>query len=459
MVVEEPELKKVLKPVHLWALGVGLVISGEYFGWNYGWGVAGTLGFLVATLLVTLFYVAFIFSFTELTTSIPHAGGPFAYAYRALGPFGALVAGYATLIEFIFAAPAIAFALGSYVHFLYPIVPVLTTAISCYVIFTFLNALGIKESALFSVIVTTLAVLELIIYLGIVAPSFETRNFLKNSLPYGWTGVFAALPFAIWLYVCLEGIAMVAEEVKNSKKAMAQGYISSILTLMVLALGVMIFTGGITNWQSLATIDYPLPAAIGLVLGKDNTITKLFASIGIFGLIASFHGIILTYSRQLYALARSRYLPAFLARLHPRFRTPHLALLTGAGFGVLALFFLDTSKLVILSTFGAVILYIISMVSLFALRIKEPNLSRPFRAPLYPFFPGLALVLALVAASAIFYYYTGLCLLFLAGLLITFLLFYLTGSHKKLRDKSLPSKLPATVDFFQTSPAINSSEL
>lgn len=353
MALDQPELNKILKPVHLWALGVGLVISGEYFGWNYGWGVAGTLGFLVATLLVTLFYITFIFSFTELTTSIPHAGGPFAYAYRALGPFGALVAGYATLIEFILAAPAIAFALGSYVHFLYPSVPVLTTAIGCYVVFTFLNAVGVKESAWFSVVVTTLAVLELIVYLGIVAPSFEYTNFFKNSLPYGWLGVFAALPFAIWLYVCIEGIAMVAEEVKNSKKAIAKGYISSILTLMVLALAVMIFTGGITDWQSLAAIDYPLPAAIGLVLGQENVITKLFASIGLFGLIASFHGIILTYSRQLFALARSRYLPASLARIHPRFRTPHIALLTGAGFGILTLFYLDTSKLVILSTFGA----------------------------------------------------------------------------------------------------------
>src|SRR6476661_10367568 len=123
-------LKKVLKPVHIWAIAVGLVISGEYFGWNYGWGAGGTVGFLIATLLVTILYITFIFSFTELTTSIPHAGGPFAYAYKAFGPIGALIAGYATLIEFVFAPPAIAFALGSYVHFLFPAVPVMTVAVS-----------------------------------------------------------------------------------------------------------------------------------------------------------------------------------------------------------------------------------------------------------------------------------------------------------------------------------------
>src|ERR1700748_2649581 len=118
------QLKRVLKPVHLWAIGVGLVISGEYFGWNFGWAVAGTIGLLIATIVVTIMYVTFIFSYTELTAAIPHAGGAFAYAYRAMGPFGGFIAGYATLIDFLLATPAIAASLGAYLHFLYPIIPV-----------------------------------------------------------------------------------------------------------------------------------------------------------------------------------------------------------------------------------------------------------------------------------------------------------------------------------------------
>src|ERR1700691_5612728 len=152
------QLKRVLKPVHLWAIAVGLVISGEYFGWNLGWGVSGTIGFLIATLVITVMYITFIFSYTELTTSIPHAGGAFAYAYRALGPFGGLVAGYATLIDFLFATPAIAFALGAYLHFLSPVIPVLYSALFFNVVFIGINILGVKESAVFSIIVTILAV-------------------------------------------------------------------------------------------------------------------------------------------------------------------------------------------------------------------------------------------------------------------------------------------------------------
>ncbi|WP_453912153.1 amino acid permease [Vogesella fluminis] len=108
------ELKSSLKTIHLWGIAVGLVISGEYFGWSYGWASAGTLGFLVTSLLIAAMYTTFIFSYTELTTSIPHAGGPFAYARRAFGPTGGFIAGAATLIEFVFAPPAIALAIGAY---------------------------------------------------------------------------------------------------------------------------------------------------------------------------------------------------------------------------------------------------------------------------------------------------------------------------------------------------------
>jgi len=74
--VSAPTLEKGLGPLHLWGIAVGLVISGEYFGWSYGWALAGTLGFLVTTVLIAVMYTTFIFSFTELTTAIPHAGGP-----------------------------------------------------------------------------------------------------------------------------------------------------------------------------------------------------------------------------------------------------------------------------------------------------------------------------------------------------------------------------------------------
>ena len=428
---ETPQgLKKTLTPLGLWAIAVGLVISGEYFGWNYGWEQAGPVGMLVATLLVTALYITFILSFTELTTAIPQAGGPFAYAHRALGPWGGLVAGYATLIEFLLTPPAIALALGSYGHFLWPAVPVLGTAVGCYVVFTLINLLGIQESAKFSLVVTVLAVAELLVFMGVMAPHFRVSNFLAHPVPLHWAGVLAALPFAIWFYLAIEGVAMVAEEVRDPRRTLPLGYGYGLGTLVLLALGVMIVTGGaVPDWRRLAHLDYPLPAALAQVLGEASALTKLFASIGLFGLVASFHGTIIGYSRQVFALARGGYLPGFLARINRR-GAPHWALVAGGGIGVVAVRYGHTDQVIILSVLGALVMYVVSLVSLFALRRHEPELVRPFAVPGYPVVPAVALVLALVSLGTLVYNNLLLSGIFLAGLLVAMGLYWLIGRKR-----------------------------
>ncbi|MCC3159815.1 ethanolamine permease [Hymenobacter sp. 15J16-1T3B] len=444
-----PTLHPVLRPVHLWAIAVGLVISGEYFGWNYGWAVAGPVGFLLATLLVTVLYVTFIFSFTELTAAIPHAGGPFAYSYRAFGPLGGLVAGYATLIEFLFAPPAIALALGSYAHFLHPPLPVLAVALGCYGVFIGLNLLGIKESARFSLVVTVLAVAELLVYMGLVAPHFRVATFLAHQPPLTAAGLFAALPFAIWFYLAIEGVAMVAEEVQDPQRSIPRGYLSGLGTLVLLALGVMVLTGGVSDWRHLSRLDYPLPEALGAVLGRHSRWTQLFASIGLFGLVASFHGTIIGYSRQVYALARSGYLPAGLARVNRRFRTPHWALVAGGAVGAGALLTGTTNQVITLSVLGAVLMYAMSLLSLLQLRRREPQLPRPFVAPFYPVFPLLALGLTLLSLGAIVYYNWQLSLLFFAALAVALAVFVLLGRHRR----PLPGEALLTADHAAAAPA------
>ena len=158
---KKPALKRTLGAFHLWGIAVGLVISGEYFGWSYGWAQAGTIGFLVTSLLVAAMYTAFIFSFTELTTSIPHAGGPFAYAYRAFGPVGGYIAGFATLVEFVFAPPAIAMDIGAYLNVQFPAIDPKWVAVSAYLVFMTLNLIGVGLAATFELLVTLLAIFEL----------------------------------------------------------------------------------------------------------------------------------------------------------------------------------------------------------------------------------------------------------------------------------------------------------
>ncbi len=444
---EQTSLKKVLRPIHIWAIAVGLVISGEYFGWNLGWATAGTIGFLIATLIITVLYITFIFSFTELTTMIPSAGGPFEYAFKALGPIGGFIAGFATLAEFLLAPPAIAFALGSYAHFLHPSLPIIGTAIACFLVFTAINLLGIKESAFFTLVVTLLAVAELLLFMGIVTPHFSLNNFTQHALPLQWKGIFASIPFAIWFYLAIEGVAMVAEEVKDPRRNIPKGYIYGIGTLVLLALGVMIFTGGITDWRTLSNIDYPLPEAIGIVLGKQNNWTKIFAGIGLFGLIASFHSIILGYSREIFALARAGYLPVFLSAVHKKFRTPHWALLAGGAIGVIAILSGTTGQVITLSAIGALVMYIISMISLLVLRQKEPNTERPYKTPFYPWFPIIALLLSMLSLIAVAWFNVKETLTFFGLMAVCLFLFILSGKNRLKEQENISSisEEPVTV--------------
>ncbi|MEZ4902626.1 MAG: ethanolamine permease [Spirosomataceae bacterium] len=405
-------LKRVINTLQLWSIAVGMVIAGIYFGWNYGWAIAGTLGFLVATLIVTVLYITFIFSYTELTAAIPEAGGAFSYAFRAFGSKMGFVAGFGALIDFTLGPPAVAFALGSYAHFLHPVLPVMGVAVSAYVVFISVNLLGIRESANFSLIITLLSVAELLIFMGLIFPYYQTSNFVAYNEPVTAGSVFEALPFAIWFYIAIEGVAMVAEEVKAPNRTIPRGYMLSILTLVLLALGTMILSGGATDWRLLSHIDYPLPEVLSLTLGQNSAWTKIFASLGLFGLVASFHCNTIGYSRQIYALAREGYLPHFLANIHSKYRTPHWALLSGGLIGLIALLTGSTDEIIILSVLGAMVMYITSMLSLFQLRIKEPDLERPFLTPFYPWFPLVALLLSLICMSAILYFNQRLSLRF-----------------------------------------------
>jgi ethanolamine permease len=415
------ELKRTLTPLMLWGLGVGYVISGMYFGWNLGLKEGGTLGLAIATVFIIIMYVTFTFSYTELACAIPKAGGGFDYANRALGKDWGFIAGMAQNIEFIFAPPAIAFAIGAYFNLFFPQIPVLTIAIVVFVVFTALNIYGVKAAASFELLITVLAVGELLLFAGVSLPHLEIKNLQHNALPNGWQGIFAAIPSAIWFFLAIEGVANVAEEAINPKRTMLLGFGSAILTLVILCVLVFVSSIGVAGWEGIVfkpdgtDSDSPLPLALGHIVDKKNILYHLLVTIGLFGLIASFHGIILAAGRSSLEFGRIRYAPAFLAKIHPRFKTPSNALLVNMLIGISTLLLLNkkTADIIIISVFGALTLYIISMISLLRLRKKEPQLERPFKVPVYPVFPITALIIALVSIVAMTIYNPRLALIYL----------------------------------------------
>jgi ethanolamine permease len=400
-----------------------------YFGWNLGLEKGGTLGLAIATFFIIILYITFTFSYAELASAIPKAGGGFDYTRRAFGDTWGFIAGMAQNIEFIFAPPAIAFAIGAYFNLFFPSVPIIVISIISYILFTALNIRGVKISALFELGITLFAVGELLLFAGITLPHFSSDAFFENSLPNGISGIFAALPFAIWFFLGLEGVANVAEETINPQRTIKVGFSSALITLIVLCLLVFAGAVGVGGWENIvyradgSTSDSPLPLALINIVGENNFLYHLLITVGLFGLIASFHGLILAAGRASYEFGKVRFAPPVFGKIHPTFHTPANALLLNMGIGILALLTGKTAEIITIAVFGALFLYFFSMISLIKLRMSEPELPRPFKVPFYPLFPYTALIITLVALIAMIVFNLVLFLLFFSIMLISVFIF------------------------------------
>lgn len=428
--MSEEGLKKSLGPLMLWGLGVGYVISGMYFGWNLGLAEGGTYGLALATFFIIIMYVTFTFSYTELACAIPKAGGAFDYANRGLGKDLGFITGMAQNIEFVFAPPAIASAIGAYLNLLYPEIDVLVFAFGAYLIFTFINILGVKLAASFELVITIFAVIELLIFAGVTLPEFKMSNLHLNPLPNGWGGAFAAIPFAIWFFLAIEGVANVAEETINPQKNIVKGFGSAILTLVILCILTFVSAVGVAGWENIVfepgtmeASDSPLPLALAKVVAEGHILYKLLIGIGLLGLIASFHGIILAAGRSTFEFGRVGYAPKIFGKVHQKFQTPAAALILNMLIGFVALLTGKTGEIITIACFGALVLYFLSMASVLRLRKNEPDLKRPFKTPFYPVFPIVALVISFVSLIAMTIYNLNLALVFFGILGISFLLF------------------------------------
>ena len=291
----------------------------------------------------------------------------------------------------------------------------MVATVAAFFFFIFLNYLGMKTSATFELTVTVIALVGLIVYWLLAAPHFDASRVLATPLlPQGFSGVMAAVPFAIWFYLAIEGGAMSAEEMVDPQHDIPKGFLSGMATLLIMAALTLFLTAGIADVSAISTVDFPLPLALTVVYGDGSLPVLLMSGIGLFGLVASLHGIIVGYSRQTYAMARTGYLPKFLAHLDEKHHTPVWALVLP---GIVCLFTALTglTDLVItIACYGSVVMYLTSLISFFILRHKEPALKRPFRVPSL-LIPAISAVMAifclvslLMASSSVLPYVIGI---------------------------------------------------
>jgi ethanolamine permease len=139
-------------------------------------------------------------------------------------------------------------------------------------------------------------------------------------------------------------------------------------------------------------------------------LTLIVNFLGLFGLVASLNGIIVGSSRQLYAMARTGYMPKILATVNHKRHTPTAALITAGLIGIVAASTGLTSIVITLSVFGSVCLYFISLISFFMLRSKEPNLKRPFKVIAGPVVGGISMIMCIFCLISLFMTTVGVSL-------------------------------------------------
>jgi ethanolamine permease len=429
--LEERALNRYAGVGLIWALGVGYVISGEYFSWNFGFDAGGFGGFLVATLLMATMYVLMIFCVSEMATSLPHTGGPYAFARRALGPWGGFATGLGAIIEYVLATAAISVAIGFYViglppfedaPNLGPLEPIEWISIAAYLVFLAINIIGVRETLWSVFAVTAVSVVMLIIWGLALLPEWSASAFTdipvdegkagaSDLFPVGVAGILGALPFAIWFYLAIEGTPLASEEARDPERDLPRGTVLAMFSLVAFS-AIAFFVGGGVSANGIKEAGAPLPEAWNIAHGKD-WFFWVITVVGLTGLIASFHSIIFAYSRITYALSRAGYLPRILSVTGGR-RTPFVALLLPAVLGWLIVFTYNRidpetaiPNIVQISVFGALITYVLMMASFILLRRREPGLRRAYRAPGGEISAAIALVLAALAMSAGFFYTTA----------------------------------------------------
>lgn len=441
-------LKRVAGPVMLWGMAVGAVIAGDYYGWNAGLGLTGYWGFLVAIGIMGALYLGLSLTIGELGSMIPHSGGAYAYIRTALGRVWGFLGGTSVILQFVFAPVGVALTIGAYVQVLFPSIPVLLSAAVLYIGSTSLHLIGAANSLRVEFTITMLAVGGLVVFLIIGAPSMSIGNLNEYSggqiFPNGFMGLWATLPLAAWFFFSIETLPMASEEAKNPTKDIPRAMIFAFLTLAFLGVGTLTVAAGVGG-TDLPGADAPLVSAIQNVIGSQGWIMPVIAIFSILAMIASFHAIVLAYSRQMFALSRAGYLPKFLSRLN-RFRTPLWGLITPGIFGLVFVIIGDKlvpnaiPVLVTLSVLFAAVSYTLMSISALVLRARRPDAERPFRTPGGKFTMTLTLIIALILIPAAMAEYL-LALVIGAVVYAVIVSYYFLVARKKVVSLSLDQEL------------------
>ncbi|MDP4125719.1 MAG: amino acid permease [Bacillota bacterium] len=412
--------------MHIWALGVGIVLVGEFMGWNFAVAKGGSLGAIFACWIIGLLYISLVMINTEIGSVIPEAGGQYAMAKYLLGPLAAFNIGLMLVLEYVMLEASDALVVGAVLQSLNPAIKSLPFVILTLLMLTYLNYRGVYATLSFNLVITAIAAFTILVLLfstHFYSPSTSLLRLgdLTNGLPYNWIGIVAAMQFGVWFYLGIEGTALAAEECKSIGRSLPVGTLVGMVTLLIGATITWYVCSGLVKAGHLSESFYPLYDA-AMATKIPIVIAILFVGT-ILSCMASANGCINDASRAWFALARNTLIPGAFAVVHPKYKTPYRAILfllpIALGFGYTGL--LD--QVITFSIFSAILIYIFMAFMMIRFRKMYPlgSIERGYIAPWHPFPALILLFLALVTLLGMLFGYAlniiaGFAFYFLASL-------------------------------------------
>ncbi|HEY2857089.1 MAG TPA: amino acid permease [Terracidiphilus sp.] len=430
----EHSLKRALGPINLITLGIGAIIGAGIFV------LTGTAAAQFAGPAITFSYIiagiGCVFAglcYAEFAAMLPIAGSAYTYGYATMGELVAWIIGWALVLEYAFGAATVAVGWSGFVSNLVSFFGVtlpfnpspklsLTLfghpfsaqvdifALTALVVLTVILVVGVKESANFNSAAVMIKVSVVLIFIA-VASMFAfghwphmTANwhpFIPQNLgsfgQFGWSGIMRGAGVVFFAYIGFDAVSTAAQEARNPQKDMPFGILGSLVICTGLYIIVSGLLTGVVHYTDLNVAAPVADAAKAIGVGWVVVLIDLGA---IAGLASVMMVMMLGQSRVLYTMSHDGLLPKWVGELHPRFCTPYkTSIVVGIFAAGLAAFF-PITLLGELVSLGTLLAFTIVSLGVWVMRVRHPEMHRPFRTPLVPLVPicGMIVAMALMAS-------------------------------------------------------------
>ena len=409
--MEDSKFERVLSKKDIFAIAFGAMI-----GW--GWVVmagdwikgAGTLGSIMAFIIGGIMVLFVGLTYAELTAAMPQCGGEHVFSLRALGKNGSFVCTWAIILGYVGVVAFEACAFPTVIQYICPgflkgymytiagfdiYASWVAVGVVASIIITIINYFGAKSAAKLQTILT---ISIAAIGVALVAASGFSGN-IENTKPLFTDGVGGILTVAVmtpFMFVGFDVIPQAAEEInvpfKKIGKIMILSIVMAVIWYIMIIIAVsMVMTKSQLDTSTLVTADTMKNAFFGSEMAAKVVIIG-----GMAGIVTSWNSFFIGGSRAIYSLAESKMLPGFLAKLHPKYKTPTNAILLIGVISVVAPFF-GRAMMIWLTdagSFGVVVAYVLVSMSFLVLRFREPDMIRPYKVKCGKIIGGIAVLLS-----------------------------------------------------------------